>query len=550
MQRVTLIVTATLAFLLMLAGCAGRGQPQGGAPPPTIAAAPTAALPFGQTTPTAQPVEGITIHADGAARPFDRRLLGTNVPAWLGPERLSQPLLQERITALGPTLIRLPGGTWSNHYNWSGCERRDEENCYWPWAARPTDFLNFLRATGQEAIWTVSINGTAKEAAALVAFFNGEVDDERSIGVDVRGQDWRTVGYWARLRAEQGHPEPLPIRLWEVGNEVYGAKASVGPDCAPQGWEEVWTCDGVEYVFGKGVGSTRNEGYLEFREAMRAVDPGILVGAVGVESPGEWSNWGNEVIQGAGPELDFYVVHLYGYFGEPRGAEAALSIPQRSLPRMVNELHAAMDRYLGRRVPIAVTEYNLVAVQEFDNAALMRRAVNALFIADMIGQMAEQGVAIANQWNFANGVAGNGTDYGLIDVETFAANPQYFALAMWRNFGDELVPVESSFPADQTLSVYAGKAEDGTLTLLAINKTARSITTTVRLQGGPDRAELQRDLLEADSLEALAVRYNGVGQPAADFSDAPSTVLGFVGAESEQTFPPYSISLLRFTPEP
>ena len=48
----------------------------------------------------------------------------------------------------------------------------------WPGGLRPTDFINFIKATGAEGMYTVNHNGTALEAAALVAFFNGAVDDD------------------------------------------------------------------------------------------------------------------------------------------------------------------------------------------------------------------------------------------------------------------------------------------------------------------------------------------------------------------------------------
>jgi hypothetical protein len=55
-------------------------------------------------------------------------------------------------------------------------------------------------------MYTINMNGTAQEAAALVAFFNGAVDDDTVIGVDVRGRDWGTVGDWATLRSQNGNP--------------------------------------------------------------------------------------------------------------------------------------------------------------------------------------------------------------------------------------------------------------------------------------------------------------------------------------------------------
>ena len=147
-----------------------------------------------------------------------------------------------------------------------------QSGCFFAGAARPTDFIDFMQATGVDGSWTVSINRTAQHAAAAVAFFNGDVDDQTIIGVDRNGFDWGTVGFWASVRADGGNPEPVGIELWEVGNEVYGGKPEAGGDqCADFGWEDVWTCDGTEYV----LGDETHDGYLAIREAMRAVDPDI-----------------------------------------------------------------------------------------------------------------------------------------------------------------------------------------------------------------------------------------------------------------------------------
>ena len=531
------------------------GGDVGSAPP-----APTSALVQAPVAGTVAPVENpavttassgptIQIQTDGPARPFDRRLLGTNLPAWVGPDTLRDETFQARTTALGATLLRLPGGSWSNAYDWLACENGDTQGCAWPWAARPTDFLNFLRATGHSGMWTVSINGTAQEAAALVAFFNGSIDDQTLIGVDVRGRDWQTVGHWARLRSEHGNPEPLPILLWEVGNEVYGGKpANGGAECAPWGWEEVWTCDGMEYVNGVGEGAERHEGYLEFRTAMRAVDPAIQVGAVGVDQPDGWSNWGNEVIDAAGEQLDFYVVHHYAYDKTPPAPEVILAQPRRTWPRLLDKLKGALAQQAGgSQTPIAVTEYNLVAFQDLDTNQFMRRAVNALFVADTLGQLAEQGVIIANQWDLANGRAENGTDYGLIDPTSGARSPQYYALLLWSRFGDELLPVNSTLPTDTDLSLYAGHAADGSLRILAINKTAQSIDATIQI-GSTGTYAAQADTMSADALTAEQVLFNGVADPADDLSDAPARQIESFENSLEQSFPAFSITLLQLTP--
>jgi len=423
----------------------------------------------------------IVIDLGAEPRPIDRRLLGTNVPAWIGPARLADPEFQTQTKTAGVSLLRMPGGSWSTWYDWAACEEADPEGCYFVGSARPTDFIDFMQATELPGMWTLSINHTAQSAAAAVAFFNGAVDDERVIGVDRNGVDWGTVGSWASLRARGGNDAPHRIDLWEVGNEVFaGRPESGGNQCASFGWEEVWTCDGSEYV----TGDDQHDGYLAIRAAMKAVDPAVEVGAVGVGDPSEWSNWGNEVIDGTGDELDFYIVHAYGFDSSPSG-EAAVRRPSELWPEIVRTTRESLDA----DIPLAITEYNLVSFEAADTEQAMTKAMNALYIADSIGQLAVNGVEIANQWNLGNGTTGSGTDYGMISMDDGSTFPQYDAMAMWSRAGSELLPTAVE---DDVLRVYATRHDDGRLTALVFNLSGAETTRTIRLAGGApvDDAEL------------------------------------------------------------
>jgi hypothetical protein len=125
--------------------------------PPTATAVPTPES--AENEPGAQDtavLPTITIDLSADASPVNPLLLGTNIPAWLGKDRLDNDLFQSRTLGAGVSLIRLPGGSWSNYYDWLACERGGEgidetAECFWPWAARPTDFLNFLRAPAWKA---------------------------------------------------------------------------------------------------------------------------------------------------------------------------------------------------------------------------------------------------------------------------------------------------------------------------------------------------------------------------------------------------------------
>ncbi|MBI5305232.1 MAG: alpha-L-arabinofuranosidase [Chloroflexi bacterium] len=487
-----------------------------------------------------------TIRVDANASPqnFDSRVLGSNLPAWLGPTRFNDATVRARTMASGVTLMRIPGGSWSDSYDWLDCENGGG-NC--SWASRPTDFINSLRATGNDALFIVNVNDTSKKAAAAVAFFNSYITDTTPIGVDIRGTDWYTAGHWAQLRASHGNVAPFKIRYWDFGNEIYGSTPTTGGAlCASYGWENGWTCDGTEYVNGVGTGATRHEGYLEFRNAMRAVDATILVGAVGVPDASSWSDWGNKVIAAAGNALDFYIVHEYAFSNTVTDYNVVLTEPHGRWNAIKTNLQNAFNANAGgRQAPIFVDEYNLFAVQDVDNSQLMTRAVNALFIADTLGQIAQNNFATANQWDLMNGAAANGTDFGLMNADTYARTPQYYVFPLWSRFGAQMLPVTTTLPATTTLSVYAGRINAQTLSLIAINKTGSPITATIQLAGAPSVISGTADVVRANALSDQAVTFNGVSNPSNDLSSAPPASLTSLGNPLTYTFAPYSITLLR-----
>ena len=514
----------------------------------------------------------IHIQAGTPITPFSPYMLGSNLPAWLGNWRLISTTFQARTKAAGLRLLRLPGGSWSNRYGWLSCElgadQPGAEPCaenWETWAAKPSDFIAFLKATNTEGLWVVNPNSTAKEAAALVAFFNGYITDTRIIGTDIRGTDWYTVGHWARLRASKGYTDPVPIKFWEFGNEVYASKPSHATPssqglCQSGGavWEETWTCDGNEYVHGAISGTKTFEGYLAFRQAMQDVDPQVQLIAAGFEYPGtpadtqaQWqtyAGWGSRIISAAGAALDAYGIHPYFYFRLPRAMRHILDAPQWGWPYIADKLQGAFTAYgNGHQPPIAVTEFNLVSLQDMDGDKWMTRAVNMLFLADAIGAAAKHGVSLFAQWDLANGFASNGTEYGLMHAEDgFYRAPQYYVYPLWSRFGTHMLAVTSTAHPGTQLSVYAGRVDSETISLLAINKAEAPLTATILVSGfGPLLSGLAYEV-RANSLGAQSVLYNGQSNPSDDLTSAPPAAFSASGQVVTRVLPPLSVSLFHF----
>ena len=480
----------------------------------------------------------IVLGSIDAGIPIDPLLFGTNVPAWVNPNRTSQPWFTTAVAESGVTLLRFPGGSWSNWYDWRGCLEGDDA-CHWNWALSPQDYAQVISATGLPAMWTANINATAEENAALVAFFNGEVGDERTIGVDRHGVDWKTVGDWAARRAEFGFVDPVRIQHWEIGNEVYGAVESTGPNCAAWGWEEVWTCEGAEYM----NGVDGQEGFNAMAAAMRAVDPTIAIGAVGVSPTDAWNGFGTDVLASGADTIDFYIVHHYAFGGRfevDDVLESHLEADWRERVADIDDVAIAA----GHTDPpvIAVTEYNLVAWQDADDQAVMTTMRNLFHLVGAIGEMAAAEVDIATQWSLLSGLQQSGTDYGVIDGDTQAVYPSFFALRLWSAMGDRLIPV-SDHP---DLVEYATAGDDGSTSVLLANPSADAVPAAIAAAPG---SRVTAEVVSADGLDHRWVTYNGVAITTIDdIVGIEALDLGVADATWDYDVPPFSVVLLRFEP--
>jgi hypothetical protein len=138
----------------------------------------------------------------------------------------------------------------------------------------------------------------------------------------------------------------------------------------------------------------------------------------------------------------------------------------RLIPRMRDWVNTY---YPGTK--LAITEYNWGGLESMNGA---------LAQADVLGIFGREGIDLATLWNYPN--SGDGLGY-----TNFETQPGAYAFRIYRNydgngdtFGDTSVQAAST-NQDQ-LSIYAAKrSQDGALTMMVINKTAQTLTSTVAL---------------------------------------------------------------------
>ncbi len=159
-------------------------------------------------------------------------------------------------------LLRFPGGNFVSGYHWrDGVGPLDQRpalpNPAWnevEWNHAGTDdWLRLCELTGAEPFICINAgNAGPEEARQWVEYVNGSATTPMG-----------------RLRAANGRIKPYNVRLWEVGNELYG------------NWQ---------------IGHTNGPGYAEryprYVSAMRAADPNLLFIANGHDAA-----WNNAVVE-------------------------------------------------------------------------------------------------------------------------------------------------------------------------------------------------------------------------------------------------------------
>jgi hypothetical protein len=464
------------------------------------------------------------------------------------------------LNAVAINTLRYPGGGYADNYHWSTYKptrwQATEPPSYGYYAPN-NNFGYFAMLLGyvQNGTAVITVNygsnlagtggGEPAEAAAWVAYSNGDPSDEKVIGKDSTGYDWKTVGYWATMRASApvseddgfnflriSHPKPLNIKYWEIGNEVFGN--GYYEDDLNGGYEgdlhapyAVNPKDSDKLRHGNAAlaPTAYGKGVVAFSKAMKAVDPTIKIGAV-LFNPGvdkKAVDWNPAVMAECGRVIDFVILHWYtGNLLPPDwkilDEPSLLRAPQEELPKMGSGLVELLHKYAGEnasKVQFIVSE---LGSRPF--AKVTTPLTQGLFAADAYASLMEMGAANidwlelhSNYFLDEKNVQGH-SYYGIQMVHLLAG------------INDQLVDAKSSHGL---LTAHAAKRADGSVAVMLINKSP-SEKSTVKLQ------------ISGASLGANGLRFDwGRSSPTDKYPVTREPITG-VSNSFSVVVPPYTIT--------
>lgn len=495
----------------------------------------------------------IRIFADQRVRSIPDTLFGANVEwiqdaqgMWSVEERHFKPGAVGLSRDLNVSLLRYPGGVFSDFYNWrDGVGPQDQRPVRAHYPNGPSSALrvgtleiaDFANEIGAELMLTANAGtGTAEEAADWVHFANVE--------------------------------HRLGVRHWEIGNELYMRDDLSGAHMSADQYAKQ---------------------FLRFADAMRRADPTIRIGGIGGLNYGRYrfiadDRWTEKLLRKAAPQMDYLAIHnayapvVIGVNDsvDPVAVYRAMLAAPVAIEKNLADVSSLIRRYEipGRPIDIAVTEWGPFfhvdpASPWVDHVKTMG---SALFVASTMNAfLRTPKVRIANFFKLS--------DYGFMGwigqrQNRFIQTAPYKAFAMYRkHLGRNLVSTTVDGPTFDAPGLGVVKAAKGVpyldavatldgdrLTVVVVNKhISKAISTQLTLDGvrryeGGKATSLSALSLDANTGSQLPLipglqwarqvdlgRFNVGGE-----SEIRERTVGLPGGGRtlEYSFPPLSITSL------
>jgi alpha-N-arabinofuranosidase len=404
-----------------------------------------------------------------------------------------------RLKELDAPVYRWPGGNFVSGYDWrDGIGDRDRrpprKNPAWQGVEHNDvgihEYMDLMRLIGSEPYITVNSGlGDVTMALEELQYANGAPDTPMG-----------------KLRAENGHPEPWGIKLWSIGNEMYGD------------WQ-LGHMPLADYV----------KKHVQFEVAMKAMDPSIEVVAVG--AVGRWSE---TMLAEASNHMDlmsehFYVGHRPGLLSHVEQMPSEI----RRIAEAHRKYRATIPSLKAKTVPVALDEWNYwYGPHVYGELGTQYYLEDALGVAAGLNEFARQSdvYAMANYAQTVNVIGAVKTSKTAAVLDTTGV-----ILALYRReFGTLPVAVGGAPEPLDVMACWKDEAKS-VLTLSIVNATRRPVT--LRLDAGKLKLPKEARLFLVGGADPRACNVPG---------EAPQVVVKESGAApfgKKITVPPISVSL-------
>ncbi len=401
----------------------------------------------------------VTINSDTLGK-ISKYVFGNAIAAWAGAH--NNPILVEGIGLLVPTLIRFPGGSWSNGYFWNGVPSDVPDSIY-----DGTTFNNLTKTAKKNKFWGQTGKGGWQTTTEQYYKLRETTNVEEGLitinyGYARYGTSKDPVAKAAHLAADWVRYDDGRTKFWEIGNE------NGGP------WEYGWMIDTTLNKDGQPqiiTGELYGKHFKVFVDSMKAAadEIGTIIyigGQVVIDGPSSWNfvdkTWNEEFFKEVGDKADFYVVHAY--FGSSYTIKSLLDIAVSEPKRQIDFLKRDFTKYNAYPKPIALTEYNI-----HFNAPVAQQIsyINGMQAVILMNEMIKNNYGLGARWLLVTGETGMFYDGSDANYKYHPHADFYYLTYLQKFCGDHAISTASS---DKDINCYASKYSSGETAVIIVNK--------------------------------------------------------------------------------
>lgn len=447
--------------------------------------------------PTGTPTATVTVSNDTLSK-ISKYVFGNAIAAWMGNNTTSATFVKNT-QVLNPSLIRFPGGSWSNNFFWNGRPNDIPDSIYDGTTGKK---MSFYSISGKNE-WSTTTDNYYKlrqqtGSQGLITI---------NYGYARYGLGSNPVARAAHLAADWVRYDKGRTKFWEIGNE------NPGP------WESGWMIDTSVNKDGQPkiiTGQLYGQHFRVFADSMRAaaaeVKATIYIGALVLHYDGStsWNSvdrtWNSGVFAEIGDAADFYVMH--NYFGGARTVDNVLSVATTEPKKNINFIQQDIVNKKAFAKPVALTEYNMDGNQT--GSAMLHSYINGIQATVLFNEFIKNKYGLGARWLLASGDDGmfyQGSNSSLL----WQTRPDfYYAYYLQRFTGDHSIAATSN---NSNVLSYASKFANGKTGVVIVNKGRAAQTVKIDAKNFPVGSQYYTYTLTGGADNADSSQYvvvNGV----------------------------------------
>jgi hypothetical protein len=402
------------------------------------------------------PTVTVTLTADTIGK-ISKYVFGNAMAVWIG-NVTGEAKFVENTKLLNPSLIRFPGGSWSDIFFWNGKPNDVPDSVYNgitgkkelfyaisgknDWPTTTDNYYKLRQQTGSQGLITINYGYARYGLSAKPA-----------------EQAARHAADWVRY--DKGR-----TKFWEIGNE------NAGP------WEAGWMIDLTKNKDGQPqiiTGQLYGQHCKMIADSMRAaatkIGVKIYIGGQVLHYDGTTSGntadrtWNSGFFKEIGDGVDFYVMH--NYFGTAATVDNLLAVATTEPKKNISFIKQDIINKKAFSKPVAITEYNINTLTNPANATAPISYVNGMQATILFNELIKNNFGMGARWLLATG---ENAMFYLGNNNSLRWQPRpdfYYAYYQQKFTGDHAIAANSS---NSNILAYASRFASGETGVVIVNK--------------------------------------------------------------------------------